>query len=670
VGDLIVTLTSPSGTTRTLIDRPGVPNTYYGCNGDNIVVLLSDAASQSVENQCNGTPPAINGTFSPNQTLAAFIGENPSGTWTLTVSDNAGGDTGSIISSTLNVTTTSGTTSVPTSASTPGLAIPDNNNAGVNHIINVPAGGIIQNVTVDLAIDHTRIGDFRVTLTSPSGTTIKLMEKRPDNGPGSCAGDNIDLTLDDAASTAVQAQCGPGVPSISGTHSPFEALAAFIGENSTGNWTLNVSDRRNGETGRLMSATLHITAQQNIPTPPSPNLYFYNFIMENTSAGGVKTQNTDVYIAHHATWTNGVFYSDNNHLLQFINGATSTLPNNGSYADLNVRKIGNQAFNFPTGNGGYAGVIGISAPALTTDHFTARYFRVSPQTVPYDRSLKEATIHHISNCEYWILDRTNGTAAVSVSLSYDNVRSCGVGNPSALKVCRWDGTQWIDHFNGGNFATPYTGLTSAGAVSNFSPFTLGSLVTEDINPLPVSWLGFEAKAQNAFDAVLSWQTAQETDNSHFIVERSRDGLHFQAIGRVEGTNANHISNYSFIDEKAALYAENNHLYYRLRQVDFSGKESYSPIRQVVFEAGEEMQILSLAPNPFQNQFEVRYQIPTQAAVHFALYDMAGRILWQQTNTPAAGTHRQAIEAKQLAKGTYLLKVQYQNQSEVRKVVKE
>jgi hypothetical protein len=188
--------------------------------------------------------------------------------------------------------------------------------------------------------------------------------------------------------------------------------------------------------------------------------------------------------------------------------------------------------------------------------------------------------------------------------------------------------------------------------------------------LPTEWLGFEAKAQNAFDAVLSWQTAQETDNSHFIVERSRDGLHFQAIGRVEGTNANHISNYSFIDEKAALYAENNHLYYRLRQVDFSGKESYSPIRQVVFEAGEEMQILSLAPNPFQNQFEVRYQIPTQAAVHFALYDMAGRILWQQTNTPAAGTHRQAIEAKQLAKGTYLLKVQYQNQSEVRKVVKE
>ncbi|WP_027002833.1 T9SS type A sorting domain-containing protein [Hugenholtzia roseola] len=400
------------------------------------------------------------------------------------------------------------------------------------------------------------------------------------------------------------------------------------------------------------------------------NLYFYNFLMENTSAGGVRTQNTDVYIAHHATWTNGIFYSDNNHLLQFISGATSTLPNNGSYADLNVRKIGNQAFNFPTGNGGYAGVIGISAPSLTTDHFTARYFRVSPQTVPYDRSLKEASIHHISNCEYWILDRTNGAAAVSVSLSYDDVRSCGVGDPSALKVCRWDGAQWIDHFNGGNFATPYAGLTSAGAVSNFSPFTLGSLVTEDINPLPVSWLGFEAKAQNALDALLNWQTAQETDNSHFVVERSQNGLDFQAIGRVEGTNRSHTSSYDFVDERAAIYAENGILYYRLRQVDFSGKESYSPMRQVVFEVGEKMQIFSLAPNPFQNQFEVRYQIPTQAAVSFTLLDMTGRILWQKIETQAAGTHLQSIEGSQLAKGAYLLKITYQNQSEVRKIVKE
>jgi subtilisin-like proprotein convertase family protein len=660
VGDLIVRLTSPSGTTRTLIDRPGVPNTAFGCSGDNIVVLLSDAAALPVENQCAAGNPTINGTFSPNQTLAAFIGENPTGNWIINISDNAGGDTGSFQSASLNINTTA-------DASTPGLSIPDNNNTGVNHVINVPTVGTVQYVTLDLGIDHTYIGDLRVTLTSPDGTT-RVMFNRPANGTGTCSGDNILVTLDDAAATAMQAQCGAGVPSVSGTHSPQQTLAAFIGENSAGNWTINVSDRAGGDIGRLMSATLHITTGTTEVIPLGNELYFHRFFMENTSAGGVRTQNADVYIAQNATWTNGIFYADNDHRLRFINGATSTIPNDNSYADVWVHKVGNQAFDFPTGNDGYAGVIGMSAPSDPTHEFEARYIRQTPHPL-YDRSLKEETIHHVSNCEYWYLNRLVGASAVSVRLSYDDVRSCGVGDPSALKVCRWDGSEWIDHFNGGNFGAPYTGLVSSGAIASFSPFTLGSEVTEDINPLPVSWLTFEANRQGEVDAILDWTTGQEVDNSHFVVERSANGIKFEAVARIEAQNLPRGAADQHLDYRAALHAEQGLLYYRIRQVDFSGAESYSPVRQVRFEKAD-FQFVAVMPNPFSNTVKVAYQLPASGEVQLRIVDMMGRTIWNKIESQTAGLQELEWNGSHLAKGTYLIQIAHGSQIITTKVVKE
>lgn len=95
VGDLMVTLTHvDTGTVIALIDRPGVPASSFGCSGDDIDVVLNDAAAAPVEDQCAGAVPTISGIFTPNQPLFSFDGEDMAGTWRLTVSDHSGGDTG------------------------------------------------------------------------------------------------------------------------------------------------------------------------------------------------------------------------------------------------------------------------------------------------------------------------------------------------------------------------------------------------------------------------------------------------------------------------------------------------------------------------------------------------------------------------------------------------
>jgi hypothetical protein len=108
VGDIIVTI-EHNGTTVTLMDRPGVPAGTFGCSDDNISAVFDDEAGTStVEDVCPGTDPGLNGDFLPMEALSAFDGMDYNGDWTLTISDNATGDTGTLDSWCLIATTGGG----------------------------------------------------------------------------------------------------------------------------------------------------------------------------------------------------------------------------------------------------------------------------------------------------------------------------------------------------------------------------------------------------------------------------------------------------------------------------------------------------------------------------------------------------------------------------------
>jgi subtilisin-like proprotein convertase family protein/uncharacterized protein YvpB len=94
VGDLAVTLTNTrTGEEIELVNRPGVPNTQYGCSNDNMITILDDAAAQPAENKCAANP-AISGIFLPNDKLSSFTGQSVIGTWKLNVSDQSPNDYG------------------------------------------------------------------------------------------------------------------------------------------------------------------------------------------------------------------------------------------------------------------------------------------------------------------------------------------------------------------------------------------------------------------------------------------------------------------------------------------------------------------------------------------------------------------------------------------------
>ncbi len=104
VGDVVITLTPPGGGPITLMDRPGVPASTFGCSGDNMDVIFDDSASFDPETNCPVTVPVFSGPVLPFSPLSVLNGTNVQGNWTLTVSDHAGGDTGTVTNWNLQTT--------------------------------------------------------------------------------------------------------------------------------------------------------------------------------------------------------------------------------------------------------------------------------------------------------------------------------------------------------------------------------------------------------------------------------------------------------------------------------------------------------------------------------------------------------------------------------------
>jgi subtilisin-like proprotein convertase family protein len=109
VGDLVIKLTSPAGTTVTLMNRPGgTANTGNNFCG----TVLDDAAASSIQSITSAGQPNT-GTFQPANPLSAFNGQSADGVWTLNVADLAAGNTGSVRAWSLVITPQSTTCSPP-----------------------------------------------------------------------------------------------------------------------------------------------------------------------------------------------------------------------------------------------------------------------------------------------------------------------------------------------------------------------------------------------------------------------------------------------------------------------------------------------------------------------------------------------------------------------------
>ena len=99
---------------------------------------------------------------------------------------------------------------------------------------------------------------------------------------------------------------------------------------------------------------------------------------------------------------------------------------------------------------------------------------------------------------------------------------------------------------------------------------------------------------------LNWVTATEKNNDYFIIQRSEDGNIWETIGVRKGKGNSIVENtYEMIDEKPL----NGISYYRLKQVDFDGKYTFTPLRSI--KNSKELDF-TLYPLPAKDQVIINY----------------------------------------------------------------
>ncbi len=186
---------------------------------------------------------------------------------------------------------------------------------------------------------------------------------------------------------------------------------------------------------------------------------------------------------------------------------------------------------------------------------------------------------------------------------------------------------WIPGQVNGTKVYYYLSATSVSGRTVTKPLTApsGFYTFEVSNNLPVELISFTAEVEEN-TVKLFWQTATETNNSGFEIQKKELGvgsqeLEWEAIGFVQGFGTiTEPKSYSFIDKNitTGIYK------YRLKQIDFDGSFEYSnEIEAKVEFTPKEFVLYQNYPNPFNPNTTIRYQIPQDGFVTLKIYDILG-----------------------------------------------
>ena len=273
-------------------------------------------------------------------------------------------------------------------------------------------------------------------------------------------------------------------------------------------------------------------------------------------------------------------------------------------------------------------VDGNSGPFIVTSPNTSvTWAGGSSQTVSWDVASTNTTPVNCSNVN--ILLSTDGGLTFPITLS--------ANTPN-------DGTESVNIPN-----TPSTtARIKVEAVGNiFFDLSNVNFVIEEV--VPVELISFTALRIDA-GVILNWETATETNNSGFSIERSRDGENFAQIGFVSGRGTStEPTDYNYIDTEI----ESGKYYYRLKQTDFDGTFNYFDVVLIDVGLPKQFVLSQNHPNPFNPSTTIKFQLPVDANVRIELFNSIGQKVDELLNIDlSGGVHEVTFEDSRLSSGIY------------------
>ncbi len=437
--------------------------------------------------------------------------------------------------------------------------------------------------------------------------------------------------------------------------------------NVAGNWIKNGGTFTHNSRSVTLNST---TAAQRISGANATT--FSTLVLNNTFATVPQiTLDTLVSVATALTLTSGVMSSTAADYLTMLNAATVTTGSAVSYLSGPMDYVmtvsgATRTLNFPIGDNSNWRPLSLIVRHGAATSYTYRGQMIggnsnalgmtNPATINYSSYVRYFTLHRYASASLGVTDNANisvGVNAPRITINYgadDDVTD--IANLTIVKNTAAALTTWTD-IGGVAAGTPAGNIQSPASSAlfiNFSTFAIANR-TAGSNGLPIELLNFTAAFNQQKTVDVKWQTATETNNDYFTVERSADGVNFEKLIDVDGAGvSNSLLNYSTIDQ----YPLDDVSYYRLKQTDFNNDFTYSNVVAVKKDNGI---IVKVFPNPNTGKdLNVSFSNVLGKEIMISLYDNFGKLVYNSAHTNYTTNDSEVnISLEQsLAQGVYYL----------------
>ena len=190
---------------------------------------------------------------------------------------------------------------------------------------------------------------------------------------------------------------------------------------------------------------------------------------------------------------------------------------------------------------------------------------------------------------------------------------------------------------------------------------------KDTGPVPVTLSSFTAQLSEDHLVNLNWTTEMEINCSRFVVQRSFDGIHFADVQTIEGNGTSNLF-HSYVATDHLYSFDNSTVFYRLKQIDFDGKENFSKIISVKIEIENKNVVIS--PNPFKDFINIHFQSDKRQPLSVKIYSTDGKEFSSKQMFINPGNNSLRIdELSNIPRGNYLLQLFTKDRKIIRKITK-
>ncbi len=220
--------------------------------------------------------------------------------------------------------------------------------------------------------------------------------------------------------------------------------------------------------------------------------------------------------------------------------------------------------------------------------------------------------------------------------------------------------------------TPSTNITYTcvvtGTCGEKQALTAAIAINSGCAPLPIQLISFDAIYKGGENGYLLWETATETNNAFFTIERSRDGYDFTLIGTVRSQapdgNSTQMLKYSLVDPN--VYSGT--YYYRLRQTDLNGVSSYSAVATLQVDNSDAQFLVK--PNPTSNRSEISYTAFETGMALLKVFDCRGNLVSTEDLWVVPGSNTVYVDLMGEPAGIYFISLAVSEKLYKSKIIKK